>query len=94
MYIPVGAMGEGRETFYQGREMEASSIREAVCIIIDRLPVGAEFSGNNLKKDVTRLYPPARYCYADSALRKMRGSRRKQIVCLSRIRSLYKKVCK
>jgi len=70
------------------------SMSEAVRIVLDKYEVGMEFHGNELKRDVTRIYPDARYCYVDSCLRKLREFKRKQILCISRDKSLYKKVCK
>ena len=71
-----------------------NSMCEAVKAVIDRYPIGLEFHGNELKRDVVNRYPQARYCYVDSCLRQMRKFRRMQIKCINRDKSKYKKVCK
>jgi len=74
--------------------MEINSIAEAVRQAVDKLPVGTEFFGNELKREVVKLYPKARCCYVDTCLRKLRMYRRKQVRCKDITKSLYVKVCK
>jgi len=68
------------------------SMAEAVRIVFDKYPVGHEFHGTELKADVVRICPKARYMYHESLLRRLRESRRAQFVCLNVQRSFYKKV--
>ena len=69
------------------------SMSEAVRMVIDKYPVGHEFHGNELKRDVVRIYPLARYMYVDTLQRRMRRWRRDQVQCINKPKSLYKKVC-
>ena len=68
------------------------SMAEAVRVIFDKYPVGHEFYGTELKADVVRICPKARYMYHESLLRRLRESRRPQFVCLDVQRSFYRKV--
>jgi len=74
-------------------ESKPVSLAGAVRFVIDGYPVGHEFHGLDLKKDVFRVYRASRYTYPDTLLRRMREFRRRQVVCLSTWESLYKKVC-
>jgi len=69
-----------------------TSIAASVRYIVDKMPKGTEFHGNDLKKEVVKLYPAARYCYVDTVLRKMRECRNGRVKCISVARSLYRKV--
>ena len=71
---------------------EIVSMSEAVRVVIDRYPVGFEFHGNQLHRDVVRSYPKARNMYVDTILRRMRQWRRGQIKCIQPLKSLYMKV--
>jgi len=64
----------------------------AVIEIIDSYSVGHQFYGNQLKDDVVRLYPDAKYMYPDTLLRMARRHRRGAFRVVNRNRSLYEKV--
>ena len=78
-------IGEGRR--------DVDSICQAVKIVIDRMPVGTEFSGKDLKKMVVPMLPKSRHSYEDTFLRSARLMCRDSFVCIKRSKSLYKKVC-
>ena len=69
------------------------SMSEAVRMVIDKYPVGHEFHGNELKRDVVRIYPLARHMYVDTILRRARHSRRSSFIAKNSNKSLYQKVC-
>ena len=69
-----------------------NSISKAVKVVIEGLPVGTEFSGKELKRMVVRLLPNTRFKYEDTFLRCARKMCRSSFICISRMKSLYKKV--
>jgi hypothetical protein len=73
--------------------MKPKTMSEAVRMVIDRYPVGHEFHGNELHRDVVRIFPGAKFMYTDSIQRRMRRWKRAQIKCINGNKSLYKKVC-
>jgi len=48
------------------------SIAEAVRYIVDTMPIGYKFHGNDLKRFVVKLKPDAEFCHVDSCLRPLR----------------------
>jgi hypothetical protein len=68
------------------------SMSEAVRQVIESYPVGHEFHGNELHKDVIRLYPHAKYQYTDTLMRMMRRHCRRQYISVDHNKSLYRKV--
>ena len=69
-----------------------NSISKAVKVVIEGLPVGTEFSGKELKRMVVRLLPNTRFKYEDTFLRCARKMCRSSFICISRMKSLYKRV--
>ena len=52
--------------------MEVDSMSAAIRCVIDGMPDGTCFFGNELKKKVVRVYPEARHAYVASVLHCMR----------------------
>jgi hypothetical protein len=75
-------------------ENELGSMSEAVRVVFDQYPKGHEFYGSELKRDVVKIYPKAKFMYPDSLLRKMRYWRHGRYKCLNIMKSLYRKVAK
>jgi len=73
-------------------EKKLSSMSAAVKIVIDDYPLGHEFYGNELKDDVVRIYPDAKYMYPDTILKMARRHRRDSYISIDRNNSLYKRV--
>lgn len=71
---------------------EVKSICKAVKIVIERMPDGTEFSGKELKRLVVRILPGTKFKYEDTFLRCARKMCRSSFICISRMKSLYKKV--
>lgn len=71
---------------------DIKSICKAVKLVIEGLPVGTEFSGKELKRMVVRILPGTRYKYEDTFLRCARKMCRSAFICISRMKSLYKRV--
>ena len=68
------------------------SMSQAVMVVIDKYPEGFQFHGNQLHKDVVRIYPEARMMYVDTVLRMARRHRRGMFQPVNRIKSLYEKI--
>ena len=68
------------------------SMAEAVRQVIDRMEVGTQFHGNELKNMVVRIFPKARYMYVDTIQRAMRKWRRDKVKCICNHKSLYEVV--
>lgn len=72
--------------------MEFTSISQAVRHVLDNMPVGTIFYGNQLHEMVVELYPKGRNCYVDTVLKKARQYRRDKFKCLNPAKSKYKRV--
>lgn len=70
--------------------MEIDSMSTAICCVIDGMPDGTCFFGNELKKKVVRVYPKASHAYVASVLHCMRGCRGDVVECIDRKNSLYR----
>jgi hypothetical protein len=65
---------------------------DAVKIVIDNYPSGHKFFGNELHRDVSRIYPASIYQYPDTILRMARRHRRDYFRAVDQNKSLYEKV--
>ncbi len=73
----------------------SNSMSEAVRDVIDMYPMNHEFGLWDLKRDVTKRYPPSKKNHADTVSRRMREFRVRngyEILCINRNKSRYKKV--
>ena len=71
---------------------DIKSICKAVKLVIERMPVGTEFSGKELKRLVVRILPGTKFKYEDTFLRCARKMCRSAFICIKRSKSLYKRV--
>ena len=69
-----------------------NSIGQAVKHVIDNMPVGTQFHGNELHAMVAMVYPKARDAYVDTVMRKARQYRRECFKCLSYTTSKYERI--
>lgn len=69
---------------------EIKNMSQAIRQVIDGLPEGQEFHGNELKKMVVKIYPSAKYTYVASVLHCMRIVRGDVVKCINRDASLYR----
>jgi hypothetical protein len=72
--------------------MVINSMSDAVKIILDNYPSGHKFFGNELHRDVSRIYPNSTYQYPDTILRMARRHRRGSFRTVDKNKSLYEKV--
>ena len=70
--------------------MEVDSMSAAIRCVIDGMPDGTCFFGNELKKKVVRVYPKARHAYVASVLHCMRRCRGDVVECIDRNDSLFR----
>ena len=68
------------------------TMSEAVRTVIDSYPAGYRFHGNQLQKDVVRIFPEAKDMYPDTLLRMARRHRRHSFKAVDHNRSLYEKL--
>lgn len=71
---------------------EFKSIGQAVSHVLDNMPVGTVFHGNELHEMVAMVYPKARDAYVDTVMRKARQYRREYFKCISYSESVYERV--
>ena len=76
--------------FLPEAKMEIVSMSEAIRFVIDGMPDGTCFFGNELKNRVVRVYPEARHTYIASVLHCMRRCRGDVVECINRNDSLYR----
>lgn len=69
-----------------------TSIAQAVRHVLDNMPVGTRFHGNELKDMVAEVYPKASSAYVDTVMRKARMYRRECFRCLSYTHSMYERI--
>ena len=69
-----------------------TSIAAAVQVVIDNMPVGTIFHGNELKDKVVALYPKADKCYVDTVMRKARLYRRSSFRVIDYTHSKYERI--
>jgi len=73
----------------------ATSMSEAVRVLLDEYPMDYEFGLWDLKNDVLKLYPPSKFNHADTVSRRLREFRHGynyEIVCINPNKSRYKKL--
>ncbi len=70
--------------------MEIDSMSKAISYIIDSMPEGSFFFGNELKTMVVKIYPEAKHTYVASILHCMRRCRGNMVECIDRNDSLYR----
>lgn len=68
------------------------SCSSAVTEAVKNIPVGTEFSGLELQRRVSRIYPKAKKMYTETLLRLMRLNCKTKYVCIDRHNSIYKRV--
>ena len=71
------------------------SMSQAVRELMEKYPMDYEFGLWDLKKDVQKLYPPSKHNHGDTVSRRLREYRYGdgyKIVCISPLKSRYKKV--
>ena len=71
---------------------EFTSIGQAVSFILDNMPVGTIFHGNELHEMVVNVYPKASKAYVDTVMRKARQYRRDSFKCINHQTSKYERV--
>lgn len=71
---------------------EFKSIGQAVSFILDNMPVGTIFHGNELHEMVVNVYPKASKAYVDTVMRKARQYRRDSFKCINYQTSKYERV--
>ena len=67
------------------------SMADAVKQVISGYQTGHRFHGNQLHRDVSRIYPPAMAMYTDTVQRAMRRYCRINVRCINQNSSLYEK---
>lgn len=75
-----------------GGYIEFPSIREAVCHVFDKMAVGTEFTGWQLKEAVQKLNPDYRGTFPDTILRRLREHRRWSFIACDPLKSKYRKI--
>ena len=70
--------------------MVFNTMTEAIRYVIDSMPEGFEFFGNELKRKVVQVYPKARHTYVASVLHCMRICRGDVVECINRNNSQYR----
>jgi len=71
---------------------DGPSMAETVKKIVESMPDGTFFYGNELKEEVARLCPSAKYAYVASVLHTMRRVCGDMVRCVDRNDSLYQKL--
>jgi hypothetical protein len=91
----LAPLAEGRELFKEGESMQAGSMSEAVRMLFENYYFDYEFGTWDLKRDVNRLYPPAKKMHGDTVTRRLREFRHGkdyEIVCTNPCKSRYRKI--
>ena len=77
------------------KAMGIGSMTKAVMASLEMYPMDYEFGLWDLKRDVSRLYPPSKDNHADTVSRRLRENRSGkgfEIICINPNQSGYKKV--
>lgn len=69
------------------------SSREILNTIFDKWEDGREFHGWELKEAFTEFKPERKNCYEDTVMREARHYCRDRFICISKPKSLYRKIC-
>jgi hypothetical protein len=75
--------------------MKANSMSGAVKMLLENYYFDYEFGTWDLKRDVVKLYSPARYMHGDTITRRLREYRHGkdyEIICINPNKSKYKKI--
>lgn len=72
--------------------MEVASMPEAIQEVIEAMPEGHCFFGNELHDAVVKIYPAARDTYVSSILQAMRRKCGQIVRCINPSESLYQKL--
>jgi len=70
--------------------MEKMTLKKAVLMVFDSLPVGAEFYANQIRSRATEIFPEAGRKYENSILMVLRRHRREFYHCADRAGKLVK----
>ncbi len=68
------------------------TMTSTVINIMNRMPAGTKFHGNQLHDAVKKIYPPAEKMYTDTILRTMRRYCKTQYRTVNHNKSLFEKV--
>ncbi len=68
------------------------SLSAAVSAVIESMPDGQYFFGNELHESVNKIYPEAKDVYISSVLQAMRRKCKNLVRCVDRDDSLYQKI--
>ena len=74
---------------------ELRIVAQAVRDTISKYKIGRKFSGTELKNDVVRICPIAKYKYVDTILRRMRAIKKngkRTCICIDHDASIYQKI--
>ena len=72
--------------------MEYDTMPEAILAVVESMPDGQFFFGNELQNAVAEVYPPARTVYISSILQAMRRKCGDMVRCVDHNDSLYQKI--
>ena len=72
--------------------MEYDSLPEAIFAVVESMPDGQFFYGNELQEAVARIYPEGKNTYVSSVLQAMRRRCGDMVRCVDRNDSLYQKI--
>lgn len=72
--------------------MVYGSMHSAVMAVIESMPDGQFFYGNELQEAVARIYPEGKNTYVSSVLQAMRRRCGDMVRCVDRNDSLYQKI--
>lgn len=72
--------------------MEYETMPEAILAVVESMPDGEFFYGNELHNAVAEVFPPARTVYISSILQAMRRKCGDMVRCVDHNDSLYQKI--
>lgn len=72
--------------------MEYDSLPEAIVAVVESMPDGQFFFGNELHEAVIKIYPQSRDVYISSVLQAMRRKCGDMVRCVNKNDSLYQKI--
>lgn len=72
--------------------MEYDSLPEAIFAVVESMPDGQFFFGNELHEAVMKIYPASKDTYISSILQAMRRKCGDMVRCVDRNDSLYQKI--
>lgn len=73
-------------------EKDGDSLADAVSVVIESMPDGTFFHGNELQDATAQIYPKAKNVYISSVLSTMRRRCGNMIRCVDKNDSLYQKI--